>query len=482
MKQYLEYIIIKNSGFFDSAYYYNQYPDVRQADINPLWHYIKYGWREGRNPSNLFNSNFYLQNYPDVAQSNVNPLFHYARWGKKEGRVTNITGVDNIQLGEASYLKISNLNNPALQPLNCFYSPHSKRRINLITDSINSGSLFGGVATSMILATLISDKWNCDIRIITRNESAQKQNFQKVLRANNIKEPENAEFVFVNCMDNNSELSVGDDEYYLTTSWWTTHSIIQSVDNSRVLYLIQEDERKFYPFGDELFLCSQLLHDNNIKFIVNSQLLYNYFLSEGFENFKNQGIWFEPSFPKSIFYYDTDIKREKKNFFFYARPSNTRNLFYLGVRVINKALETGILDPDNWTINFVGKDMKSMSFFDTIIPNVYQNLPWDEYANIVRKMDLGLSLMFTPHPSYPPLDLAASGAIAVTNRYGNKQNLDVYSKNILCCDLNEDALLEGIKYGVALSSNLDQRLKNYNENSISSDWTGSFKNVLNSLE
>ena len=62
---------------------------------------------------------------------------------------------------------------------------------------------------------------------------------------------------------------------------------------------------------------------------------------------------------------------------------------------------------------------------------VSENLPWPAYAALIRRVDLGLTLMSTPHPSYPPLDLAACGAVAITNRYGMKQDLNSYSSNVV---------------------------------------------------
>ena len=53
-------------------------------------------------------------------------------------------------------------------------------------------------------------------------------------------------------------------------------------------------------------------------------------------------------------------------------------------------------------------------------PTVWSKLPWSKYAELVSTMDLGLCLMDTPHPSYPPLDLAAAGAVVVTNTHGSK--------------------------------------------------------------
>lgn len=77
---------IKKSGLFDAAYYLQTYSDVRAANVGPLKHFVKYGWKEGRNPSAEFDTNFYLSTYPDVALAGKNPLIHYILHGKKEGR------------------------------------------------------------------------------------------------------------------------------------------------------------------------------------------------------------------------------------------------------------------------------------------------------------------------------------------------------------------------------------------------------------
>lgn len=80
------YKIIKKSGLFDERYYLTIYEDVRKGDIDPIEHYLKYGWKERRNPSEKFDTNFYLETYPDVKHSKINPLLHFVRYGQKEGR------------------------------------------------------------------------------------------------------------------------------------------------------------------------------------------------------------------------------------------------------------------------------------------------------------------------------------------------------------------------------------------------------------
>ncbi|MEM5813139.1 MAG: glycosyltransferase family A protein [Candidatus Aenigmatarchaeota archaeon] len=79
-----EYKIIKESGLFDEDYYLENNPDVKEAGIDPLYHFIVAGWKEGRNPSRKFNINLYKSVNQDV--KDVNPLLHYILYGVKEAR------------------------------------------------------------------------------------------------------------------------------------------------------------------------------------------------------------------------------------------------------------------------------------------------------------------------------------------------------------------------------------------------------------
>ena len=79
-------LVIKASGQFDAAYYRSQYADVAKAGVYPLFHYLRHGAKEGRDPSGQFNTMGYLRRYPDVKASGLNPLYHYVKYGRAEGR------------------------------------------------------------------------------------------------------------------------------------------------------------------------------------------------------------------------------------------------------------------------------------------------------------------------------------------------------------------------------------------------------------
>ena len=77
-----DYNLIKKSGLFDSEYYLSENEDVKKAKIDPIKHYLKFGWKEGRNPSAKFNGNEYLNKRPDVRVTGICPLVHYIMFGK----------------------------------------------------------------------------------------------------------------------------------------------------------------------------------------------------------------------------------------------------------------------------------------------------------------------------------------------------------------------------------------------------------------
>lgn len=69
---------------FDEHYYIRSNMDV-SADV-AMRHYLMFGEKEGRRPTQKFDPAFYVQQYPDVAASGASPLFHFLTHGIWEGR------------------------------------------------------------------------------------------------------------------------------------------------------------------------------------------------------------------------------------------------------------------------------------------------------------------------------------------------------------------------------------------------------------
>src|SRR5918994_5021093 len=145
---------------------------------------------------------------------------------------------------------------PQLRTLALFPVPSDGRRhLTLVTDSLGSGSLFGGVGTSMILATMLARRLGASLRVVTRTEQPEPSSFGTVLRAHSIVWDKNVEFSYAP-RDGGGSIPYREDEIFLTTSWWSTWAALRSLDPRKIVYLLQEDERLFYPSGDERIACS----------------------------------------------------------------------------------------------------------------------------------------------------------------------------------------------------------------------------------
>jgi GT2 family glycosyltransferase len=70
---------------FDSDYYYSQTGPLAEG-LTPLEHYLTSGWQEGFQPHPAFDSHRYFLLYPDIKDAKVPPLVHYLTSGAKEGR------------------------------------------------------------------------------------------------------------------------------------------------------------------------------------------------------------------------------------------------------------------------------------------------------------------------------------------------------------------------------------------------------------
>ena len=84
---------------FDAAYYFAQNRDIAAKRIDPVWHYIKAGAREGRDPHGQFSTRAYLRRYPDVETYRGTPFDHWIRIGRAEGRAGTpaaIRGMDRV--------------------------------------------------------------------------------------------------------------------------------------------------------------------------------------------------------------------------------------------------------------------------------------------------------------------------------------------------------------------------------------------------
>ena len=117
------YKSIKNQNLFDEKFYLSKYPKVRKSGMDPLIHYLFYGYLEGKKPFKDFDAAFYSYHY----NVDINPLVHYALIGKDKGYTYKCENVNlnNLTVKAPIFIfheKITNLGGASLTILDIIKS------------------------------------------------------------------------------------------------------------------------------------------------------------------------------------------------------------------------------------------------------------------------------------------------------------------------------------------------------------------------
>jgi O-antigen biosynthesis protein len=84
--QRTSYELVSNSVLFEKHFYLNSNPDVRAAGIDPIVHYLRFGSKEGRDPSPFFSETGYRSQNAGVGTSGLSSIEHYERYGRAQGQ------------------------------------------------------------------------------------------------------------------------------------------------------------------------------------------------------------------------------------------------------------------------------------------------------------------------------------------------------------------------------------------------------------
>lgn len=377
---------------------------------------------------------------------------------------------------------LSDITQNPVDPIETIIIDEPVKRLNLVTDTIDAHSLLGGVATALIVATEFANRYNYELRIITRNSHVSPTNYYKIMEISDIKPAEKVSFYSDFERHNKAvdyKLDISKDDIFFATSWWSAKAISETTIRKRFFYIIQEVETFFYNFGPEHLLCSQMMQHEDIDYIINSGYLYEYF-SQHNKHIVENGCYFEPAFPEKLYKKNSFAPKTKYKLFFYARPNNPRNLYSIGVYMLNRAVERGILDTNEWEIYCAGQNAPVIEFSNGTKSNNLGQLSWTEYAEFLTDVDLGLCLMYTPHPSYPPFDVACSGGVVLTNKMMNKTSFDC-CKNVILADLEEEAFMDAFVESIALAKNMQERKKNYESNKICRSWHNTLQETIEDM-
>jgi hypothetical protein len=228
-------------------------------------------------------------------------------------------------------------------------------------------------------------------------------------------------------------------DHFIATHWTTAHYIIllrEALERSGAppkvpfIYLIQDFEPGFYAWSSRyLFAAATYTKPEQTIAAFNTQLLKDYFEAQGYA-FPASYV-FEPRLNPKLASYQSRLLTHKKRrlILIYGRPSTPRNAFELVVETLFAFAES-YKDAARWEILSLGESHETVSLPNGLSIKTEGKVTLDRYAQHLLDASVGLALMVSPHPSYPPLEMAEFGVRVITNRFANK-DLSGRTKNIV---------------------------------------------------
>jgi O-antigen biosynthesis protein len=349
---------------------------------------------------------------------------------------------------------------PWFQPLHLVVNRKLARRpfLNVLIPTLLLSKMSGGPNTILILATMLASR-GVDIRVISTNTPVDPDS---VALSAHLRKLSGFDILpkglfLVDGFDRSVPIEIGANDLFMATAWWTAQIAKYSVGltrHNKFLYMIQDCETLLHASSSDYALTLETYGLPHVP-IINTQVLRDHLVATKTGQFADRGfakaaIVFEPAIDRAFFHPMPRKARKAKNrLLFYARPlSGHRNLFQLGVAALQKLLEEKVISSANWEFLALGNEIQTMPLGRKaeLVP-----LPWQgfsDYAQTMREADVLLSLMLSPHPSYPPLEMAACGRPAVTNTFGSKTQevLAGLSPNIVGAEPTVESIAERLGF------------------------------------
>jgi len=266
-------------------------------------------------------------------------------------------------------------------------------------------------------------------------------------------------------------------DIFLATHWTTAlqlKPVLPTLPVKQFFYMLQEYEAGFYAWSSNF---ARVVETYGMDFwpIVNESLLADFLFTQPLgrlsdPELRRRAVIFEPAVDATLCRPPTEenVARPKR-LVFYARPTNSRNMFGLGLLALREAA----INPAfaGWEFVSIGS-RGSVPDLDLGGGQRLRPAPWiayGGYGDLLRGADILLCPMISPHTSYPVLEMAACGGLSVTNSFATKtpEKLAALSDQIIATEPTASGLAAGLVQAAALVNSLRPRTATLN---LPRDW------------
>ncbi|MEV8174575.1 hypothetical protein [Microbacterium sp. NPDC079176] len=301
--------------------------------------------------------------------------------------------------------------------------------VNVTLLDFNPAAMFAGVKTALETAVLIGEVTHRPIRIVLLRPTGllgdDRAQFVKERRSALERAFPETEWSIV-CDDELTSLTFGTDDIWVATHWMTAHALdlasrVGAIDLHRVIYLVQDYEPDHFA-GDRDRPAAESTYRAGFVLLVNSRQVAAFLRGHGVD--VNDEHVFAPQFDSR--YLRTVASRRSTEtvplIFFYGRPSTPRNMFGLGIETLRRAASEFARRGNEVEFVMAGESGPDIDLANGFTLRNLGVLERTAYFDEIARVDVGLTLQATPHPSHLPFDLAISGAFAVTNEVDGSRN------------------------------------------------------------
>jgi len=374
-----------------------------------------------------------------------------------------------------------------IAPLRLAVRDDAPRRVNLLIPSIDLQHFFGGYIGKFNLARRLAAR-GVRVRIVTVDPVASlpaswRDDVEAYSGLAGLLGEVEVEFG-----RESQGLEVSREDAFVATTWWTAHiahAALRTLDATRFLYLIQEYEPFTFPMGSHAALAAESYRFPHTA-LFSTELLRDYFRRHGLGVYaagSEAGDRVSASFDNAITAIDPPAAaelagRRPRRLLFYARPEPhaARNMFELGVLALGRALERGAF-AEGWSLHGIGtvRAGRRLDLGGGALMELHPRSPQTAYAQLLRRHDVGLGLMYTPHPSLVPMEMASAGMLTVTNTFENKtaEALASISSNLIAAEPGIEAVAAALCEAAAGADDVERRLAGSRVN-WPRDWDDSF--------
>lgn len=481
---------------FDPDWYLRTYPqalqEAGQSGEEAFNYYLNKGVHQKHSPNAWFDEVWYRAFYSDVEagieSGQVNSGFqHFLLYGKSEGRIPHRKTEDILNFKFPGLTALTGLERVVqlegkLKPLPVEAVAASGLRINFVLPTVDRDIMFGGYAAILQLLRRVVEM-GYDTRILVTEdgfisrEYAQ-YNLASVLGGNVDKVD------FLNITHRNKTVQVGADDRFIAYSAWTAliaSDLASCTSEKKFIFLAQEDERIFHHNDSIRALIEQAYSLPHVA-LFNSEELKRHFEKNrlgvfGTENPADQNHFFfshvltpvQAPVPQDF------AGRAGKRLLFYARPEShaARNIFEIGFLGLKEAVRRGHFDR-TWSFDGVGTLVakRSVDIGNGMVLNLMPKLDGGSYGKLLGGYDVGLSLMYAPHPGLVHFEMAAAGMVVVANEYEyrDEQYFKNKSDNFVVTKPTISGIAEALGKAAKQASDIPTRLANAYKPQGAANW------------